>query len=55
VVTKGLNGWKDPNANKELKQLNDAAQERAKDSADPYKNKLQQTADGINQGLNGAY
>ncbi|MCJ7738312.1 MAG: hypothetical protein MUQ10_13540, partial [Anaerolineae bacterium] len=55
AVKKRLNGWKDPAANQELKQLNDAAQDRAKDSAQPYKNKLEQTADQINGGLGGNY
>ena len=48
VVDKTLNAWKNSAANKEYQQLTDAAQDRAKDSAEPYKNKLEQTAVGIN-------
>ena len=44
VVDKALNAWKNPAANKEYQQLTDAAQDRAKDSAETYKNKLEQTA-----------
>ena len=44
VVDKTLNAWKNPAANKEYQHLTDAAQDRAKDSAEPYKNKLEQTA-----------
>ena len=53
VVDKTLNAWKHPAANKEYQQLNDAAQDRAEDSAKPYKNKLNKTADQINNAMTG--
>jgi len=55
VVDKNLKKWKNPTANDENKQLNDAAQNRAQDSAQPYKNQYQKTSDQINKSLMGDY
>ena len=53
TVEMKLEKWKDTASNKEYKQQNDAAQDRAEDSAKPYKNQVQKTADQINNGLMG--
>jgi uncharacterized protein RhaS with RHS repeats len=51
TVKKKLGTWKNPGANKECGELNDAAQDRAEDSAKPYKNQYKKSVDQINKSL----